>query len=281
MTTGGEMFYNAFALARINGILREVKTDEEIALLRKAVDLTCRGFHEAMKSAEPGMHEYELENINEFVWKKEGAEHAGYPSIVGGGHNSCVLHYETNRKKLLAGDLVVMDMGAEYHGYTADVTRTFPVNGRFTPEQKTIYELVLQAQEAGLSACVPGNAFSEPHRAALDVIAQGLVRLGIIREASEATRYFMHGTSHYLGLDVHDPGSYGPLKPNSVITVEPGIYIKEGSPCDRKWWNIGVRIEDDVLITPGGHENLSDCVPKDVAEIEALMARESPFNRVE
>jgi Xaa-Pro aminopeptidase len=174
-----------------------------------------------------------------------------------------------------------MDMGAEYHGYTADVTRTFPVNGKFTPEQKIIYELVLQAQEAGISACVPGNAFNEPHRAALEVIAQGLVKLGIIKVTSEATRYFMHGTSHYLGLDVHDPGSYGPLKPNSVITVEPGIYIKEGSPCDRKWWNTGVRIEDDVLITPGGHENLSDCVPKTVPEIEALMASESLFNRVD
>ncbi len=273
-----DVTFDQRSLRRANALFREVKTDSEIGLLRKAIMLTCRGFMEALRASEPGMHEYELENINEYMWRKEGAEHTGFPSIVGGGHNSCVLHYETNRKKLLSGDMVVMDMGAEYHGYTADITRSFPVNGRFTREQAVIYNLVLAAQEAGLAACVPGNGFNEPHRAALKVIAAGLMELGIIDESSEARNYFMHGTSHYLGLDVHDAGTYGPLKPGSVITVEPGIYIREEAACDRRWWNIGVRIEDDVLITASGHEVLSGCVPKTIPEIEAIMQERSLFN---
>jgi len=272
--------YDKVLPAKINAKLREVKTDEELKLLQKAVDLTCLGFIEALKAAEPGMKEFELEAINEFIWRKEGSEYAGYPSIVGGGLNSCVLHYETNRKKLISGDIVVMDMGAEYHGYTADVTRSFPVNGKFSNEQKIIYNLVLEAQNAGIAACKPGAAFSDPHRAASKVIADGLMKLGIIKEPGEVTKYFMHGTSHYLGLDVHDAGTYGPLQPNTVITVEPGIYIKEGADCDRKWWNTGVRIEDDILITTDGHRNMSGCVPKTIPEIEKLMEEKSVLNEL-
>lgn len=267
-------------LTKINAALREVKESEELVLLQKAINITCRGFIEAIKSVEPGMTEFQLQAINEYFWDKSGSEYSGYPSIVGGGANSCVLHYETNRKKLLPSDIVVMDMGAEYHGYTADVTRSFPVNGKFSPEQKLIYQLVYDAQKAGINACKPGNSFSEPHREATRVIIEGLMKAGIIKEESEVHKYFMHGTSHYLGLDVHDPGTYAELKPNSVITVEPGIYIKEGSDCDKKWWNIGVRIEDDVLITETGYKVLSDCVPKTADEIEELMKEKSLFNEI-
>lgn len=173
-----------------------------------------------------------------------------------------------------------MDMGAEYHGYTADVTRSFPINGRFTKEQKQLYDLVLKAQEAGIAVCKPGTSFNEPHKVATKIIAEGLVKLGIIKKEDEVRKYFMHGTSHYLGLDVHDAGTYGPLQPNSIITVEPGIYIKKGSPCDPKWWDIGIRIEDDILITEKEPVNLSGCVPKTIEEIEALMAQESLFNQL-
>ena len=267
-------------LVQINSHLREIKTTEELGLLQKAISVTCAGFMEALKAVEPGMTEYQLQAINEYFWNKAGSEYPGYPSIVGGGENSCVLHYETNRKRLEPNDIVVMDMGAEYHGYTADVTRSFPVNGKFSPEQKTIYQLVYDAQKAGIGACKPGNGFEEPHKAASKVLLEGMKSLGIIREDDDLRKYFMHGTSHYLGLDVHDLGTYGVLKPNSVITVEPGIYIKEGSDCDKKWWNIGVRIEDDVLITNDGHRVMSDCVPKTVDEIEKLMAQKSLFNQM-
>lgn len=267
-------------MAKINAKLREVKTTEEIDLMKRAIDLTCRGFIEVIKAAKPGMTEHQLQAINEFFWYYGGAEYAGYPSIVGGGHNACVLHYETNRKKLVDGDIVVMDMGAEYHGYTADVTRSFPINGKFSKEQKLLYDLVLKAQEAGIAVCKPGTSFNEPHKIATKIIAEGLVKLGIIKKEDEVQKYFMHGTSHYLGLDVHDPGTYGPLQPNSIITVEPGIYIKKGSHCDPKWWDIGIRIEDDILITEKEPVNLSGCVPKTTEEIEALMAQESLFNEL-
>ena len=267
-------------LAKINSSLREIKTNEELKLLQQAISITCTGFHEAIKAAEPGMTEYQLQAINEYFWEKAGSEYSGYPSIVGGGENSCVLHYETNRKKLLPEDIIVMDMGAEYHGYTADVTRSFPVSGKFSPEQKAIYQLVYDAQKAGIEACKPGSSFNATHEAASKVLLEGLKKLGIIKEDKELRNYFMHGTSHYLGLDVHDQGTYGNLKPNSIITVEPGIYIKEGSPCDKKWWNIGVRIEDDVLITTDGHRVMSDCIPSTVEEIEKLMAEKSLFNQI-
>jgi Xaa-Pro aminopeptidase len=267
-------------MAKINAALREVKTIEEIELMKKAITLTCRGFIEVVKAAKIGMTEHQLQAINEYFWYYGGAEYPGYPSIVGGGLNSCVLHYETNRKKLVDGDIVVMDMGAEYHGYTADVTRSFPINGRFSKEQKLLYDLVLKAQEAGIAACKPGALFNEPHKIATKIIAEGLVKLGILKKEEEVRRYFMHGTSHYLGLDVHDAGTYGPLQPNSIITVEPGIYIKKGSPCDPKWWDIGIRIEDDILITENEPVNLSACVPKTAEEIEALMAQESLFNEI-
>ena len=277
-TTG--LDFDRVTMAKINSSLREIKTTDELMLLQKAISITCRGFIETYKATVPGLTEFQIQAVNEYFWNIAGSEYAGYPSIVGGGANSCVLHYETNRKKLLSNDMIVMDMGAEYHGYSADVTRSFPVNGKFSIEQKLIYQLVFDAQKAGIEACKPGNSFNDPHRAATQVITEGLKKLGIITADEEVDKYFMHGTSHYLGLDVHDPGTYGQLKPNSIITVEPGIYIKEGSDCDKKWWNIGVRIEDDVLITDNGHKVMSDCVPKTIAEIEKLMAEKSLFNEI-
>lgn len=258
--------------------LREIKLDEEMILLRKAIDITCAAQIELMKALNPEMAEYQGEAIVEFFFKNYGAEYAGFPSIVGGGENSCILHYITNRKPLIDGDMLVVDIGAEYHGYTADVTRTMPVDGVFSEEEKAIYNLVLQAQQAGVEVCKPGNKFWLPGQKAMAVIANGLIELGIITNKTDARLYFPHGTSHYLGLDVHDAGLYGPLEAGNVITVEPGIYIPEGSDCDEKWWNIGIRIEDDVLITEDGYEVLSDCVPKTIEEIEAIMAEESIFN---
>jgi Xaa-Pro aminopeptidase len=260
--------------------LREIKTPEELVLLRKAIKITCDALRELMKALEGGWTEYQAQALVEYLFRKNGAEYPGYPSIVGGGENSCILHYNTNRKRLVKNDLLVVDAGAEYHMYTADVTRTLPVNGKFTPEQKIIYNIVLEAQNAGIKASKAGNDFREPHKVAFDIIANRLLELGIIKEKTQALRYFFHGTSHYLGLDVHDPGLYGKLQPNSVITVEPGIYIAAGSDCDPKWWNIGVRIEDDVLITAGEPEVLSSFVPKTIEEIEKLMKEESLFNLI-
>jgi len=255
--------------------LREIKQPEEIVLMKKVVKMSCIGHNEIMRAMIPGMHEYDVQAIGEYVWKRLGAEYIGYPSICGGGENSCILHYETNRKPLAEGEIQLNDMGAEYHGYSADVTRTIPVSGKFSPEQKTIYQLVLKAQEAGIEACKPGNDFQSAHRAAVAIISKGLVDLGIIKSESDYHNYFFHGTSHYLGLDVHDAGTNGKLKPGIVLTVEPGIYISEGSPCDPKWWNIGVRIEDDILITDTGNENLSEQSPRTVEAIEALMSEKA------
>ena len=238
-----------------------VKQPEELVLLQKAITVTCQGFMEMIKAIKPGMTEYQAQAINEYFFKKNGSEYQGYPSICGSGNNSCVLHYEFNRKTFQPDDIFLADMGAEYHGYTADITRTIPVDGTFSEEQRAIYQLVYDAQEAAFEVCKPGQPFNATQAAAKEVIAKGLVKLGIIKKEGDYKKYFMHGTSHYLGLEVHDAGTYGNLKPGSVITVEPGIYITEGSDCDRKWWKIGVRIEDDVLITAEGTKVLSDALP--------------------
>jgi Xaa-Pro aminopeptidase len=259
--------------------LREIKDEEELVLMRKAIDITCQAQVELMKALEPGMKEYQSEAIVEYIFKMNGAEYPGFPSIQGSGANSCVLHYQTNRKEMMGSNLLVSDVGAEYHGYTADVTRTLPVDGVFSEEEATIYNLVLKAQTAGIEASRVGENFWSANVAATTVLSQGMIELGIIKTPLELKRYFMHGTSHYLGLDVHDVGTYGKLQENSVITVEPGIYIAEGSPCDPKWWNIGVRIEDDILITKEGPQNLSGCIPRTILEIEQLMKEKSFLNK--
>ncbi|NER17915.1 aminopeptidase P N-terminal domain-containing protein [Spongiivirga citrea] len=265
----------------IAGQLREVKTPEEMVLLKKAIEISAVGQIEIMKAMHPNMSETEIQGVHEFIYKKYGAEYEGYPSIVGGGNNGCILHYIENNKTEVGQDLVLMDLGAEYHGYTADVTRTIPANGKFTEEQKAIYDLVYDAQEAGIKVSVVGGSFSAPGKVARDVINEGLAKLGIIASADAKHRYFPHGTSHYLGLDVHDPGTYGAFKANTVITVEPGIYIPDGSPCDKKWWGIAVRIEDDILITDNGPVNLSAMAPRKSEEIEKLMKQKSVLSKLE
>lgn len=263
---------------KIMASCREVKQNEEIALVQRAIDISVEGFIELMKAIKPGFKEYQAQAIVEYFVKNNGGEYQGYPSICGGAGNSCILHYQDNRDSLKSGDLLLADMGGAYHGYTADITRTFPVNGKFTDEQKLIYNLVLKAQEAGIAVCLPGKSFRATHEATFDIISKGLVQLGIIKNDKEADQYFMHGTSHYLGLDVHDAGTYGPLKAGTIITVEPGIYIPQGSPCDKKWWDIGVRIEDDILINEKGPAtNLSGRLPREIDEIEQLMLQQSYF----
>ena len=256
--------------------LRIIKTDEEMAVLTKAIDITASAHREVMQQVEPGWAEYEIEALVEYTFKKNGAEYPGFPSIVGSGENSVILHYETNRRTTEPGDVIVIDIGAEFHGYSADVTRTIPVSGTFTPEQRAIYELVYRAQSAGIEATRAGNAFQRPHQEAQRILAEGLAELGLIESAGDQSglrRFFMHGTSHYLGLDVHDVGSGGPMDVGTVITVEPGIYIPAAEDIDPKWWNIGVRIEDDVLVTDGNPVILSAEAPRHPDEVEALMQR--------
>ena len=270
---------DSFKLNKILQELREVKTEEEIILMKRSISMTCKGFSAMMSKIKPGMTEYQVQAEGEYVFKKFGAETQGYSSICGGGENSCILHYSNNRRTLNDSDLILLDMGAEYHGYSSDVSRTIPVNGKFTENQKLIYELVLKAQNAGIKACVVGNEFSSTQKAASEVISEGLVKLGIIKSPDEFSRYFMHGTSHYLGLDVHDLGTRGVFKNGTIITVEPGIYIEENSPCDSKWWNIGIRIEDDILVTDLGPINLSEQAPRKVEEIEKIIGQTTLINK--
>jgi len=260
------------------GELRQIKSPEEMKLLKKAVRISAMGQIEVMKAMHPGMSETEVQGLHEYVYKKYGSEYEGYPSIVGAGNNGCVLHYIENSKTKLDQELVLMDLGAEYHGYTADVTRTIPANGKYSPEQKAIYHLVYDAQEAGIAAAVVGNNSSDTHKAGQEIINKGLYDLGIISSLDAEHTYFPHGTSHHIGLDVHDLNTGGSFEPNMVITVEPGIYIPEGSDCDEKWWGIAVRIEDDILITENGPVNLSAEAPRKAEEIEAMMKKPSVFD---
>ncbi|GAB3658114.1 Xaa-Pro aminopeptidase [Echinicola sediminis] len=262
------------ALPEMMTTLRGVKTSEEISLLKKAIKISAIGQIEVMKALKPGISEREVQGIHEFVYKRYGAEAVGYPSIVGAGKNGCILHYISNDLRNPENRLMLMDLGAEWRGYTADVTRTIPISGKFTEEEKIIYDLVYEAQEAGLAACKPGNEFKEINAASKKVIDEGLAKLGIIIRG-QRHQYFPHGTSHHLGLDVHDRGTYGTLETGMVLTVEPGIYIPEGSDCNPKWWNIAVRIEDDVLITENGYENLSADAPRTSGEVETMMAQPS------
>lgn len=258
--------------------LREIKSTQELKLLKKAINISAVGQIEIMKAMHPNMSETEIQGVHEFVYKKYGAEYEGYPSIVGGGHNGCILHYIENNKTKVGNELVLMDLGAEYRGYTADVTRTIPANGKFSIEQRAIYDIVYQAQEAGIAELTVGNNFRISHQATQRIVNNGLLKLGIIKSLTEKHNYYPHGSSHHIGLDVHDPGEYGEFKANMVITVEPGIYIPENSNCDKKWWGIAVRIEDDILVTDKGPVNLSALAPRKADEIEKMMEQESVLN---
>lgn len=258
--------------------LREIKTPEEMDLLRKAVEISCMGQNEVMKVVTPAMSELEIQGLHEYVHKKYGSEEVGYGSIVGAGENGCVLHYMENSKTKIGTSMLLMDVGASYHGYTSDVTRTIPVDGKFSAEERAVYQIVYEAQEAVFKMAKQGTSFKDIETTARDVVTKGLVKLGIAKDIAEANKYYPHGCSHHIGLDVHDKGFYKELKENMVITVEPGIYIPQGSNCDKKWWGIAVRIEDDILIREKDNELLSIFAPRKIEDIEKMIAEKSALD---
>ncbi|MFC0773214.1 aminopeptidase P N-terminal domain-containing protein [Terrimonas alba] len=267
--------FDTKAYYQLTAGLREIKTPEEMVLLRKAVEISCQGQNEVMKAVRPDMSELEIQGLHEYVHKKYGAEGVGYGSIIGAGENGCILHYMENTKTRVGNSLLLMDVGAEYHGYTADVTRTIPANGKFSPEEKLIYQIVYDAQEAAFKTLKNGSKWKDAETAARNTITEGLIKLGIIKDKSETSKYYPHGLGHHIGLDVHDRGNYSTMKKNMVMTIEPGIYIPEGSNCDKKWWSIAVRIEDDALITENGYELLSRFAPRSIEDIEKMIAQKS------
>ena len=266
--------------------MRLFKTAGELKIMRKAAEISVSAHSRAMKASKPGLFEYQLQAEIEHEFAVHGSAGAAYTSIVGGGKNGCILHYIENRDALKDGDLVLIDAGCEYQNYAADITRTFPVNGKFSDEQAAIYDIVLQAQSDAIAVIGPGIEYNKTNEATVLAITQGLVDLGILHGdvdeliASEAHReFYMHGAGHWLGMDVHDVGDYKidgqwrVYEPGMVVTIEPGIYIAPGNPkVDKKWHGIAVRIEDDIVVTKDGNENITAGVPKKRDQIEALMA---------
>lgn len=266
--------------------MRLIKSKAEIALMRKSAEIAASAHVRAMQNCRVGMNEYELEAEIIYQFQRQGARFPAYTSIVGSGANSCILHYNANNQIIRDGSLVLIDAGAEYQYYASDITRTFPANGKFSKEQRAVYEIVLAAQLAIIKQIKAGLAWEKMHETAVKVITQGLVKIGLLRGkvadliAKQAyLPFFMHRTGHWLGLDVHDAGQYAvnnkwrKLEAGMVLTVEPGIYISaEMKNVPARWHNIGVRIEDDILVTKSGHEVLSKHVPKTIDELEALMA---------
>jgi Xaa-Pro aminopeptidase len=267
--------------------LRLRKEPREIEALRKAVELTRKGHLASMKAGRPGAHEYELHALLEREFRYGGGRGWGYYPIVAAGENATVLHYNDNRVQIREGELVLIDAGAEYDLYTADVTRTFPASGRFTEAQRALYQLVLDAADACIAATRPGETIEGLHERAVRILTEGMVRLGLLKgevdqliKENTFRRYYMHRTSHWLGLDVHDVGNYTvdgkprPLEPGMVFTVEPGLYVAsddETAPAELR--GIGIRIEDDILVTASGHENLTRAIPRTVRDVEAACAR--------
>ncbi len=264
--------------------MRLFKSPEEIDVLRRAGEISALAHTRAMQTCRPGMFEYQLEGEILHEFNRHGARFASYNTIVGGGENGCILHYTENESELRDGELVLIDAGCEYRGYAGDITRTFPINGKFTPAQREIYDIVLASLDAALTLFRPGTSIQDVTSDVVRIMITGLVKLGILKGdveqlmADNAHRaFFMHGLSHWLGLDVHDVGVYGPdrsrtLEPGMVLTVEPGLYIAPDADVPPQYRGIGIRIEDDILITENGNENLTASVVKKADEIEALMA---------
>ncbi len=266
--------------------MRLIKSPLELDVMRRAAAITVDAHKRAMRAARPGMMEYEVEAeiLHEFY--RRGSRAPAYTSIVAGGGNACVLHYITNQARLQDGDLLLIDAGCELEGYAADITRTFPVNGKFSAAQKDVYELVLAAQAAAIAQVKPGQHWNAPHEAALNVLAQGLIDFGLcegsldaVLESGDYRRFYMHRTGHWLGLDVHDAGEYKQadgnwrlLQPGMVLTVEPGCYIRPADNVPEHFWNIGIRIEDNAVVTAEGNEITTAAAPKTVREIEEWMA---------
>lgn len=273
----------------VRGLLNEMrlfKDTHELGIMRRAAAISTRAHERAMQFTRPGQFEYQVEAelLHEFC--SHGARHPAYTSIVAGGANACVLHYVGNNAKLRDVDLLLIDAGCELDGYASDITRTFPVSGKFSAEQKDVYEIVLAAQAAAIDAAKPGQNWNAPHDAALRVLAQGFIDLKLchgsvddVLESGSYRQFYMHRTGHWLGMDVHDVGDYKSgddwraLQPGMVLTVEPGCYIRPADNVPVALWNIGIRIEDDVAITAQGNEVLTDAAPKTVADIEELMRR--------
>ncbi|MDH5552060.1 MAG: Xaa-Pro aminopeptidase [Nitrosomonas sp.] len=264
--------------------MRLIKDAEELQIMRDAAAISDKAHRRAMQFARPGMMEYEVEAEFLHIFRQHGAQSPAYTSIVAGGANACVLHYVENDAELKSGDMLLIDAGCELNGYASDITRTFPVNGKFTDAQKDIYQLVLAAQEAAIITVKPGNSWNDPHQAALQVLVQGFIDFGLCQgsidaviESEDYKRFYMHRTGHWLGLDVHDAGEYKQngewrdLQKGMVLTVEPGCYIRPADKVPKHFWNIGIRIEDDVLVTQAGHEILTIATPKSVDDIEELM----------
>lgn len=264
---------------------RLIKRPDEIAILRKAGKISAAGHIRAMQVCQPGMFEYQVQAELECEFRKAGSHYNAYSSIVAGGENACILHYVENDRKLQDGELLLIDAGAEFECYAADISRTFPINGKYTAEQRALYDIVLAAQHAAFEKCQLGCGWNEPHDAAVRIISQGLLDEKLLKggleevlETESFTEFYMHRTGHWLGMDVHDVGDYKidenwrELEAGMVFTVEPGVYVNPSSGVDERWHNIGIRIEDNVLIQKQGHEIFSSDVPTDADEIEALMA---------
>lgn len=273
------------ALDHVLQDMRTYKSREELRAMKRAAAISVGAMRRAMRACRPGMMEYEIEAELQYEYRRHGTAPA-YPAIVGGGANACILHYIENNAPLNDGELLLIDAGCEYGLYAADITRTFPVNGRFTADQRDVYEWVLAAQEAAFAEIAPGRTWNDSHAAAVRVLTQGLVELGILQgevdelvESGAYRRFYMHRTGHWIGLDVHDVGEYRvdghwrELEPGMTLTVEPGLYIPAGSEgVDERWWNIGVRIEDDVAVTRDGYELLTPGLPRTPEEVESEMS---------
>ncbi|MDO8412291.1 MAG: Xaa-Pro aminopeptidase [Gallionellaceae bacterium] len=266
--------------------MRLIKDKDELATLRRAAAISTAAHQRAMRATRPGKMEYEIEAELLHEFRSQGAQAPAYTSIVAGGANACVLHYISNNTQLKDGDLLLIDAACEMDGYATDITRTFPINGKFSAAQKDVYEIVLAAQATAIAAARPGAHWNEPHDAAVRVLVQGLIDLKLchgsvdaVLESGSYKRFYMHRTGHWLGMDVHDVGNYKLegnwrlLQPGMVLTVEPGCYIRPADDVPSAFWNIGIRIEDDVAITTQGCEVLTEAAPKTVAAIEALMQR--------
>ncbi|HET6603459.1 MAG TPA: Xaa-Pro aminopeptidase [Xanthomonadaceae bacterium] len=282
---GAEPPHEFLALGHLLHDLRLFKSRDEIRVMRRAAQIAAQAHRAAMCATRPGLREYEIEAELLYVMRRHGAV-PSYEPIVGGGANACILHYRENSAELQAGDLLLIDAGAEHLGYASDITRTFPVHGRYSRAQRAVYDLVLASQVAAIAAAQPGASWIAPHEAAVEVLTAGLLKLGLLRgtlakclKDQSYRRFYMHKTGHWLGMDVHDvgdyriEGDYRLLEPGMVFTVEPGLYIApDARGVAEKWRGIGVRIEDDVAITRDGNEVLSRDAPKDPDQIEALMA---------
>ncbi len=283
--TGVVAPYELIDLSHLLHEQRLIKRKDEVATMRRAAKIAAAGHIRAMKTCKPGMTEQQVQAELEYEFRRLGSTSEAYPSIVAGGKNACILHYIDNNTVLNDGDLLLIDAGAELECYASDISRTFPVNGRFSPEQKDLYQLVLDSQTAAFAVCEPGQHWNRPHECAVEVLTQGLVDLKILKgqvddliEQQAYRPFYMHRTGHWLGLDVHDVGDYQVehewrvLEPGMVFTVEPGLYIGENPDVDPKWHNIGIRIEDDVVIKKTGHEVLTIDAPKTIDDVEHLMA---------